>query len=290
VIGNVRCFFPARYYPSIVTAALEHSTQREVVHKRTTWVRLPAVVYYPEADKGDWTSEEEEEEEHEHVHEEQRWKPFMEDLSRNYVAPLAQLAVPFCPTKGLALENIEHIEVIGLNEHQLTLQAIVCDGDCVALSIPVPFPRHCHEEDGFEKCVIDNLAELYDTVQAKEKVDKQRQALHQSTEDLEYPSWWVSCDDQGELDKASKDVCNLMNEDDFQEELQVFVGNMFLESDTIIAVAVVSVGTTGLLLRAAVSDGSDDVVFDIPVSFEEPACSVDELHAAVLETVESCSQ
>ena len=302
LLQRVQCFFsPPRFdvHPTFVIRPTAPLGQSEEISRGggTFYRHLQAVIYAPDAETGELTMEDEDMDEPPLPLQKEKWQPLMDDLTQNYLAALAELAVAYCPTRGLTLENIAQLQVIGVDERGLTLQVLVArkdEGGCVALAIPISFPHPCPEGDdddeGFKVCVMQNLATLYNVVKETERVRNKRQALKNATAITDYPAWWAGCGAKDKLASACESVCNLLNEDDLHEELRVLVGSMFFDTDSVGAVATAAVCPTGVFFRATVSDGIDEVEFDIPIPFGKNATTLDEVHAAVLRTVESDSQ
>eukprot|EP00542_Grammatophora_oceanica_P011258 CAMPEP_0194032642 /NCGR_PEP_ID=MMETSP0009_2-20130614/5535_1 /TAXON_ID=210454 /ORGANISM="Grammatophora oceanica, Strain CCMP 410" /LENGTH=444 /DNA_ID=CAMNT_0038673149 /DNA_START=45 /DNA_END=1379 /DNA_ORIENTATION=- len=204
----------------------------------------------------------------------------VEELTRQEMSALARLAVAFCPEgQQLGLKNIEHVEVLDVDENHLDIQAVVCNNDegCVTVKVPVAFPHTCADADDVEGCILDNFYEL-DHV-AEERIEEiqwseKRSELTQSSwkqltnrDKGDLPSWWIP---PFALAEECDTLRSLLNEEDFQEELVALAVQSLLKP-----------GAHPLPLAA-------DPVFvppqpvkmnvDVPMKIEESATTLQELN------------
>jgi hypothetical protein len=244
----------------------------------------------------------------------------MDFLSHDRITALARLAVAFAPPgHALDLRDVEHVQVLRVDENHIDIQAVVCEQDgCVTLQVPVTFPHPCSEGDELQECVIGNLGELevqaetflrtikwkesnYEEVQAEER---EWQVLLE-TDDLHLPTWWVYPETR-EMSAECQSVRNLLNEDGFLAEIRAMTEMALTESDAVISTddghadtsdwtveqaAVAAVGPAGLLIRAATQrlelfkETDTRRVVEVPISFPATADNVSDLRAAVLGAV-----
>ena len=241
-------------------------------------------------------------------------------LSHDRITALARLAVAFAPPgHALDLRDVEHVQVLRVDENHIEIQAVVCEQDgCVTLQVPVSFPHPCSEADELQECVMGNLGELevqaetflrtiewnesnYEDVQAEQR---EWQVLLE-TDDLHFPEWWVHPETR-EMRGECQSVRNLLNEDGFLAEIRALTGMALAESDAVISTddghantsdwtveqaAVAAVGPAGLLIRAAtqrleLSEETDTRrIVEVPISFAVTANNVSDFRAAVLGSI-----
>ena len=217
---------------------------------------------------------------------------------------LARLAVAFSPPgQKLNLKDLEHVEVLMVDNQHIEIAAVMCDDEqCVSVLIPVSFPHSC-DDSGFEECVFHEIDELDEV--AEIKISKmQDEEQEETTEDLlmlsmdsscTYPNWWVKPTGTSDLQDECELVMNLLNEDDFRDdinalamkELSESLGEYYYEYN-VLKTVVAEVGLSGIFLRAsATKDNDGDVmILEIPISFGgDPVNDASSLRAAVLGTV-----
>lgn len=161
-------------------------------------------------------------------------------------AMLARLAVAFSPaSRSLDLRDIEHVQLLEVDNKHLDIQAVVCEDDgCVTLKVPVTFPVPCLvgdadvEEEDEEHCVLDNLQRL--DLQAQETIRKlewnelhhedvaaehrmHRELLREATgggggdDALHFPTWWVHLSSTDDIMRRECDsLRKLLNDDEFR--------------------------------------------------------------------------
>jgi hypothetical protein len=163
------------------------------------------------------------------------------DLSSS-TAMLARLAVAFSPpSRTLDIRDIEHVQVLTVDNHHLDIQAVVCESDgCVTLQVPVEFPVPCTvggadevEQETEVHCVLDNLHRLDE--QAQEAIRKlewneihhedvaaearmHQELLRASTgeDSLQLPEWWVHPPSASDMRRECDSLRKLLNDDEFR--------------------------------------------------------------------------
>jgi hypothetical protein len=241
-------------------------------------------------------------------------------LSHDRITALARLAVAFAPPgHALDLRDVQHVQVLRVDENHIDIQAVVCEQDgCVTLQVPVSFPHPCSAADELQECIMGNLGELdvqaetfLRTIEWKESNYEDVQAGQREwqvlleTDDLHFPEWWVHPETR-EMRGECESVRNLLNEDGFLAEICAITGMALAESDAVISTddghadtsdwtveqaAVAAVGPAGLLIRAAtqrleLSEETDTRrIVEVPISFGATANNVSDLRAAVLGSI-----
>jgi len=228
---------------------------------------------------------------------------------------LARLAVAFSPPEHMfQLKDVEHIEVISLNEDSIDIEAMLCENDgCVSLSVPITFPKSCRGSDDFEACVVDNIGAL--DVRASEVLrtktwkakfnqeagmdaDLQLQMLRDA-DNISFPKWWISPAVAEDCQRECNYILKLLNDDEFVQDVQNLAlagvqqaSLRSLDDDKIYSIelaAVAAVGPAGLIMRACLRDartGQLDIL-ELPMAFQQPANDAENLRAAVLGAVAS---
>lgn len=234
-------------------------------------------------------------------------------------ASLARVVAAFPPSgHALGLQNIADVFVLAVDASHMQVQATICEEEsCSAVAVPVTFPHPCggsgdssdmsshassSASDIFDECVLQNLdaldqeAELllqhaeYETLNYESQAAKNRQqeALW-DPQFSHYPAWWVA-PATTELVQDCDTLRRLLNEAEFQADLQSMAKKSLATAaaSTIGAVievaAVGAVGPAGILLRAKLS-GSMDLV-EAHVSFPTVATSVDHLRSLVEDAMQ----
>lgn len=219
------------------------------------------------------------------------------------IGKLARLAVAFSPPgHNLKLKDLEHIEVVCLDESHIEIAVVMCEDECVSVLVPIYFHHICGL-DGLEECVLHELDEL------DEEAEIKISTMHAGEEDESwetaqkaydcneyiYPDWWVTPDKFSMLHNECKFIMNLLNEDDFKEDIKTLAlvevweslnGNGLEVHDAFVA----EVGLAGIFIKArALIDGEDGVkIIEVPVPFKgDEAVDADTLRTAVLGTVAS---
>jgi len=219
------------------------------------------------------------------------------------IGKLARLAVAFSPPgQALKLKDLEQVEVVSLDQNHIEIAAIICEDDCVSVLVPINFPHSCGME-GLEECVLHELDELDEAAEIKisnmsSDLDDEYWENTQNSQEYNeytYPDWWETPNQFSLLHNECKSITNLLNEDDFKEEVKRLVflevweslnGNGLEVHDAF----VVEVGLSGLYIRAkAKINGEDDFkIIEVPIAFRgNKASDADSLRAAVLGTVVS---
>jgi hypothetical protein len=244
----------------------------------------------------------------------------MDFLSHDRITALARLAVAFAPPgHALDLRDVEHVQVLRVDENHIDIQAVVCEQDgCVTLQVPVTFPHPCFAGDELDECIMGNLGELevqaetfLRTVEWKESNYEEVEAEQRewqvllATDDLHLPLWWVHPETR-EMSAECQSVRNLLNEEGFLAEIRALTEMSLTESDAVISTddghadtsdwtveqaAVAAVGPAGLLIRAATQrfepfwETENRKIVEVPISFGVTANNVSDLRAAVLGAV-----
>lgn len=280
------------------------------------WQRpLHATVYYPSADESALQGDDDGDFFETSAECAPSATPIPERLrSQAWTAPLARLAAAFCQTGALSVRHIEHVSVRAVDASHVDLEAVVCEADgCVSLSVPVTFAHPCDSENlngrDLEECILQNIIELdeYCTQQqlaASSTAGSARAgtedeavaalAALRSTDNVEFPSWWVHSGSSIEFANGCDSLLQILNEHEFSTDLLKLVRTELLgdeESRWIVhEAAAVAVGPAGLILRARLYDDDDDIMselVEIPVSFGAIASDTQSVRDAVLECVES---
>jgi hypothetical protein len=304
-------------------------SQRRLLQRlagKQSFSSLSATIYAPSGDLEDEYSELDEDE-NENANNlfstsssSEKHSALVDFLSHDHITALARLAVAFSPPgHALALRDVEHVQVLRVDENHIDIQAVVCEEDgCVTLQVPVSFPHPCSVMDELEECVMGNIGELevqaetflrtiewkeshYEEVQAE---DREWQVLL-ATDDLHFPAWWVHPETR-EMSDECHSVRSLLNEDGFQAEIRALTEMALAESDAVISTddghagtsdwtveqaAVAAVGPAGFLIRAATQrielfqETDSRKVVEVPISFGATADNVSDLRAAVLGAV-----
>lgn len=222
-------------------------------------------------------------------------------LSRDQVAALARLAAAFSP-HALKLSNIEHVNVLGVDNQHLDIEAVVCEDDsCLTLAIPVQFPYPCDNVNmGMEECVIENLhmldghaesvieqKELQERVETED--DYWRQELMSCSDD-QFPSWWMTG-----MTSDCDTVQGLLNGQDFLHEIKVLAfyhlqSQVINNSFRVEQAAVAGLCPSGMILRARLTEAPLFVeetteIRTVYIPFATPVSSVEELRSQVLQIV-----
>lgn len=226
-----------------------------------------------------------------------------EAICKDREASLARVASAFSgPGQALDLQNIEHVQVMCVDDHHIEIEAVVCETDsCVTLAVPVDFPKSCTEED-LEDCILENLGLLDyqagDRLREREwekehgEEDERIWQTLRSTGDMDLPLWWDFCPElKGECDA----VAILLNEKGFQAEIRALAIKTLLDNgeyDIDVEKAVVAaVCPAGVHLRAHARRLQKDEyeVVDVPIAFSQSAQNAETLRSAVLNAVMSAS-
>jgi hypothetical protein len=257
----------------------------------------------------------------------------LKDMSRLQAdkAMLARLAAAFPPV-GIAipLPNIEHVTILQVEQTSITLSAVVrSDDQCVTIAVPVAFPSPCScngfsfteedeqaQQEQLEECVLKSLRELdqkaQTIVQQQAQVEAnyeaiqayQRQAAElRRIEEVDFPSWWIPPAVVDSMDVESKSLRSLLNEDDFQPNVQTLAKygiRLQLQEDyyIVLQAGIRSISPAGLMLGALIRDPQDDpeqeenlarntIVVDVPIPFSKQAADANQLRDNVLDMVET---
>jgi hypothetical protein len=228
----------------------------------------------------------------------------IESLSSE-TAALARMVVAFAPKEhNLKLDDIQAVHVLNVDVSYIELSAVLCEQyDCLTVAVPVSFPRSCHAAAGpssslttglesLEDCVVENVVKLGELAEIKIRDielgcprTKVWKSLIQNDNIVDMPFWWV---EPTSLLRADCDsMRTLLNEDDFQAELQALAMKTISErSDEeyqVDQVGVAAVGPAGMFLRAHASGQ----ILELPLGFPSGvAVDVEGLRGSVLDLVE----
>lgn len=231
-----------------------------------------------------------------------------ERISVEKMASLARLAVAFSPPdRCISLKDIEHVEVLCVDENHIELSAVLCEDDgCVATFVPVSFVKECESEQ-MEECVFENIVDLDLKAQCilreKERmVDDEEEQLEieqvYNRDVVNFPSWWIPPDAFPGMVKECNSVQRLLNTDDFQAEvtgLAIQGLNILCEGRIEVKrTAVAAIGPSGFYLRAAIKEqeniSGEDIlkIVDIPFPFRGGVVETSKtFRAAVLNAIAS---
>jgi hypothetical protein len=322
-VSILSCHRPTGWVPTILTPQrTSHRRLLQRLARKKIDSSLWARIYGPSGDV-------EEEEENENTNSlfstsssssENKNSALMDFLSHDRITALARLAVAFAPPgHALDLRDVEHVQVLRVDENHIDIQAVVCEQDgCVTLQVPVTFPHPCFAGDELQECIMGNLGELevqaetfLRTIEWKESNYEEVEAEQRewqvllATDDLHLPVWWVHPETR-EMSAECQSVRNLLNEEGFLAEIRALTEMALTESDAVISTddghadtsnwtveqaAVAAVGPAGLLIRAATQrfelfeEAENRRIVEVPVSFGATANNVSDLRAAVLGAV-----
>jgi hypothetical protein len=231
-----------------------------------------------------------------------------EELSRR-MSSLARLACAFSPPgHSLALNDIESVSVIEIDESHIDLAAVICeDGGCVTVKVPVIFPLPCDNSDD-EECILDQFDKLdhaadhvLENLKTGEESRQEREVQWKeliSKEGLSYPSWWEN-EASIELGRECQSIKDLLNQEDFQPEIQCLAlsgllsghqippETFVLEKAGVAAVCVNGLCVKARIARHSISAEATKEIVQIPLQFGTVATNVADLRAAVLGLVAS---
>jgi hypothetical protein len=237
----------------------------------------------------------------------------MDCLSREHVAELARLATAFSPPdRALALKNIEHVEVMDVDDHHIEIEAVVRqdEGLAVALSVPIDFPHQCIDADDFTDCVLhqveeldhlaeDRLHELEWEVSHQDKIEQRWLELMGGENIANLPSWWVFPSLVPGMAEECESMQQLLNEQSFQEDLKSQATRTLLENHPhghdlfVEQVAVVRTGPAGLYLRVRakllrlLQECDEELLLDVFLKFNQEALTVSAFREAVVGVIET---
>mmetsp|Transcript_57252 Transcript_57252/g.170738 ORF Transcript_57252/g.170738 Transcript_57252/m.170738 type:complete len:339 (-) Transcript_57252:311-1327(-) len=217
---------------------------------------------------------------------------------------LARLAVAFSPPeRTLTLDDIEHIQVLCVNENSIEIEAVICeDGGCVSLAVPVSFPQDCGPE-WLEGCVLRNLDELDAEANSRIQVMDSQGALDEAdleelcllNSKVEYPSWWIPPECDADLMFECDTIQRLLNDGEFQGNVKALARNsLSAQGDgggyEVMKALVAAVGPAGLCLKVQAVYTYDQnqpiYTLDVLVPFGgDPKQDAESLRAAVLGAV-----
>jgi len=223
---------------------------------------------------------------------------------QNQMGSLARLAVAFSPPeRGIAIKDIEKVDVVCVREDSIDLEAILCEhGGCVSLSVPIKFPKQCGTDaEWLEGCVMKNLEDL--DVSAESTLFAIQEAENLSEEDLDelcelnekvnFPGWWIPPECHATLAADCENIRRLLNEDDFQADITALAQDILDRSDqpevyTARKTKVAAVGPAGVCLRVGASSQLVNSLRFLDVVYPfggEPLQDVESLRAAVLGVI-----
>lgn len=221
------------------------------------------------------------------------------------ICKLARLAVAFAPPgHTLTLQDLEHVEVVCVDEQHIEIAAVMCEEECVSVLVPVSFPHSC-ANGSLEECVLMELDELDEFAEVQISNMKAQEEEEENEDSLlcpldrpcEYPTWWVKPDGLTKMYDDCNLVMNLLNDDDFAYDLKALATRGMWESlgadgyDFEVKKAVVAeVGLAGIYLRAKAKKIDEDGVriIEIPIQYGgDLPHDTNSLRAAVLGTVAS---
>lgn len=210
---------------------------------------------------------------------------------------LARLAVAFSPPeRALKLDQIERVNVLCVSQKHIDIQAIICeDGGCVSLAVPIQFPKACDRGGHLEGCVVGHLDSLDESASAVLSRTNNSNDIGQLSSDvvtndkIGYPTWWVA-PTSPDMVAECKNMCDILNEDEFQPEVMALVYDAMKSGGTGLTTTiakVANIGPAGFHFKVrARTLGSTDGVLDVFSPFGGAAkTSADDLRAAVLGTV-----
>lgn len=223
-------------------------------------------------------------------------------LSRDQMGALARLAAAFSPN-ALQLKQIEHVNVLVVDNQHLDIEAVVCEDDgCVTLLIPVQFPSPCDDNNGgMDECVIDNLLMLDDhaatVIEQKELRERSQTADDYWRQELitcgdydELPHWWMAG-----LPSDCTTIQSLLNGEDFLHEIKSLAfhhlqSQVVNRSFRVEQAAVAGLCPSGMILRARVTEAplfaeETTQVRTVSIQFPYPVSTVEELRSQVLGAV-----
>eukprot|EP00428_Durinskia_dybowskii_P022761 CAMPEP_0170205614 /NCGR_PEP_ID=MMETSP0116_2-20130129/2351_1 /TAXON_ID=400756 /ORGANISM="Durinskia baltica, Strain CSIRO CS-38" /LENGTH=307 /DNA_ID=CAMNT_0010456005 /DNA_START=47 /DNA_END=970 /DNA_ORIENTATION=- len=207
---------------------------------------------------------------------------------------LARLAVAFSPPeRALKLDQIERVDILCVSQKHIDIQAIICeDGGCVSLAVPIQFPRACDRGAHLEGCVVGHLESLdASAAVATLNADSQGQLSWYSSENVAYPTWWVSPTSYDMIEEC-KNMCSILNEPEFQPEVLALVQEATLTTGIRIGTStdakVTAIGPAGFhfKVRTTALESPNVQLFDVFSPFGGTARTTsDDLRAAVLGIV-----
>mmetsp|Transcript_30332 Transcript_30332/g.97793 ORF Transcript_30332/g.97793 Transcript_30332/m.97793 type:complete len:266 (+) Transcript_30332:22-819(+) len=199
----------------------------------------------------------------------------------------------------VAIQTIKDIQIARVAEDAVDLQVVSCDDDrCVALHVPLELPVVCRlNEEGFDECVLRNIATLDRESEATARFHDARDAMPQQVATsptlavygggggfAEKPPWWRDPPrDSLELRTACLDVKDILNGKDFDADLRK-VANRLLRRE-IAAARVDAVGPSGVLLTAIDEATRDPLPVALPFD-GGPCADPRELRRSVVGLVE----
>eukprot|EP00540_Astrosyne_radiata_P009968 CAMPEP_0116833098 /NCGR_PEP_ID=MMETSP0418-20121206/6248_1 /TAXON_ID=1158023 /ORGANISM="Astrosyne radiata, Strain 13vi08-1A" /LENGTH=696 /DNA_ID=CAMNT_0004462511 /DNA_START=24 /DNA_END=2114 /DNA_ORIENTATION=- len=155
----------------------------------------------------------------------------LKQMLASNVAALARIAVAHSPpSRKLDLKDVEHVEVLGLDNRHVDIEAVVCEDEgCVTLEVPVDFPSSCEDSDGMVECVLENMGRLNHRAQKHLKREEKRknrernrainwEELVSDRDPYHYPDWWVP--PVLHMVEAAQSMQQLLNDRDFQNDVR----------------------------------------------------------------------
>jgi hypothetical protein len=116
------------------------------------------------------------------------------------------------------------------------------------------------------------------------------------TEDVGIPSWWVDPATIPDFPPECETVRDLLNDDDFQRQLQAMAGKTIADNSdeeyVVQRAGVALVGPAGLVIRAWVKqvalfafEDEDGLILEVPYPFDKPTTSVFDLRGIMAKLV-----
>lgn len=185
------------------------------------------------------------------------------------ISRLAKLAVAFSPpSTQLALQDIEHVGVVCVDEHHIELEAVICEDEgCLTVLVPLSYPTTCddvsNEETQMEECVLANIDSLSEDAEVRisnyekggsetrlnressasfgilendKSIDAKNIVFDVETKGTQWegscPDWWQSV---GFYEEALRTECDTLkrtlNEDDFEDDVISLIERGLFESN-----------------------------------------------------------
>jgi len=185
---------------------------------------------------------------------------------------LAKLAVAFSPPPTqLALQDIEHVGVVCVDEHHIELEAVICEDEgCLTVLVPLSYPTTCDDVNNegipMEECVLANIDSLsedaevrisnyeeeeegggasklnressasFGILESDKSIDAKNVVFDVETKGTQWegscPEWWQSV---GFYEEALRTECDTLkrtlNEEDFEDDVISLIERGLFESN-----------------------------------------------------------
>jgi hypothetical protein len=191
-------------------------------------------------------------------------------LEKDMRADLAILAKKF--GKGIEdLEGIEDLHVTSVDGDTMRIAVVYCeDHTCVAVEVPIAFPRHCDTEAE----VDDVIHELEERDISPEEIEAMRTNARLGLMPEITPA----------MLQTMQRIVSLMNSD-FEDELLAFAKMFGSATSPIIFSQMVSLSPVGMKLAVKSADSQEDV---INIRFSKPCETAGDFQNQILELSERC--